>query len=192
MADSVKHTICVWDPLVRIFHWSLAAAFLIAYITEDDFMTLHEYSGYLILGLIGFRIIWGLIGTQYARFSNFVKPPKAVIQYLKDIASFKAKRYIGHNPAGGAMVIALLLSLLLTGITGMLYFGVEDQQGLLASYVANWPAYLNDPLEEIHELFANLTLLLVFLHIAGVLLASVQHGENLIRSMLNGKKDSNV
>ena len=192
MADSVKNTIRVWDPLVRIFHWSLAAAFLISYITEDDFMTLHEYSGYLILGLIGVRITWGLIGTQYARFPNFVKPPKAVIQYLKDIASFKANRYIGHNPAGGAMVIALLLSLLLTGITGMLYFGLEDQQGLLASYVANWPSYLNDPLEEIHEFFANLTLLLVFLHIAGVLLASVQHGENLIRSMLNGKKDSNV
>ena len=187
MADSVKNTIRVWDPLVRIFHWSLASAFLIAYITEDDFMTLHEYFGYLILGLIGFRIVWGLIGTQYARFSNFVKPPKAVIQYLKDIASFKAKRYIGHNPAGGAMVIALLLSLLLTGITGMIYFGLEDQQGLLASYVSNWPSYLNDPLEEIHEFFANLTLLLVFLHIAGV-----QHGENLIRSMLNGKKDLNV
>jgi cytochrome b len=192
MTDSVKHIIRVWDPLVRIFHWSLATAFLIAYITEDDFMTLHEYSGYLILGLIGFRIVWGLIGTQYARFSDFVKPPKAVIQYLKDIASFKANRYIGHNPAGGAMVIALLLSLLLTGITGMLYFGLEDQQGLLASHVANWPSYLNDPLEEIHEFFANLTLLLVILHIAGVLLASVQHGENLIRSMLNGNKDSNV
>jgi len=192
MADSVKNTIRVWDPLVRVFHWSLASAFLIAYITEDDFMTLHEYAGYLILGLIGFRIIWGVIGTQYARFSDFVKPPKAVIQYLKDIASFKANRYIGHNPAGGAMVIALLLSLLLTGITGMLYFGLEDQQGLLASYVANWPSYLNDPLEEIHEFFANLTLLLVFLHIAGVLLASVQHGENLILSMLNGKKGSNV
>ena len=124
MTDSVKHTIRVWDPLVRIFHWSLATGFLISFITEDDFMTLHEYSGYLILGLIGFRIIWGLIGTQYARFSNFVKPPKAVIQYLKDIASFKAKRYIGHNPAGGAMVIALLLSLLLTGITGTLYLGL--------------------------------------------------------------------
>jgi len=192
MADSVKNTIRVWDPLVRVFHWSLASAFLIAYITEDDFMTLHEYAGYLILGLIGFRIIWGVIGTQYARFSDFVKPPKAVIQYLKDIASFKANRYIGHNPAGGAMVIALLLSLLLTGITGMLYFGLEDQQGLLASYVANWPSYLNDPFEEIHEFFANLTLLLVFLHIAGVLLASIQHGENLVRSMFNGKKDSNV
>ena len=192
MTDSVKNTIRVWDPLVRVFHWSLASAFVIAYIREDDFMTLHEYSGYLILGLIGFRIIWGLIGTKYARFSDFVKPPKAVIQYLKDIASFKAKRYIGHNPAGGAMVIALLLSLLLTGITGTLYLGLEDQQGLLASYVAKWPSYLNDPLEEIHEFFTNLTLLLVFLHIAGVLLASVQHGENLIRSMLNGNKDSNV
>jgi cytochrome b len=178
----------VWDPVVRFFHWTMVTVFLVSYVTEDDFMTIHEYSGYAVLVLICLRVIWGLIGTKHARFSDFVKPSSVIIQYLKDIALFRAKRYLGHNPAGGAMVIVLLACLLMTAITGMLYHGLENHEGLLASYVANWPTFLNDPLEEVHELFANLTMLLVCLHIGGVLLASLQHEENLIRSMFNGKK----
>ncbi|MGA1762979.1 MAG: cytochrome b/b6 domain-containing protein, partial [Gammaproteobacteria bacterium] len=118
---SMSHqTIRVWDPLVRIFHWSLASAFFIAYITEDDFMTVHEYAGYAVLSLIGIRLIWGIVGTKYARFSNFVTSPKTTIKYIKSIFTFNAERHIGHNPAGGAMIIALLVSLTLTATTGML------------------------------------------------------------------------
>jgi len=183
-----QQTIRVWDPLVRIFHWSLASAFFIAYITEDDFMTVHEFAGYAVLSLIGIRLIWGIIGTKYARFSNFVTSPKTTIKYIKSIFTFNAERHIGHNPAGGAMIIALLVSLTLTATTGMLYYGIEDQSGLAASFVSAWPSFLNDPLEEIHEFFANLSMFLVVTHVAGVLIAAIQHGENLIASMWHGRK----
>ncbi|MGA0938095.1 MAG: cytochrome b/b6 domain-containing protein [Sedimenticolaceae bacterium] len=185
-------TIRVWDPLVRIFHWSLASAFFIAYITEDDFMTVHEYAGYAVLSLIGIRLIWGIVGTKYARFSNFVTSPKTTIKYIKSIFTFNAERHIGHNPAGGAMIIALLVSLTLTATTGMLYYGIEDQSGLAASFVSGWPNFLNDPLEEIHEFFANLSIFLVIAHVAGVLIAAIQHGENLIASMWHGRKQADL
>jgi cytochrome b len=185
-----KHptTIKVWDPLVRIFHWSLVIFFSIAYVSEDDFMQLHVWAGYGILVLIAFRLVWGLIGTRHARFTDFVKRPQAVFQYLRDILHGSAKRYLGHNPAGGAMVVLLLASLTATGISGLALYGIEEHAGPLADWVQNWPHIMEDILEETHELLANATLLLVFLHIAGVLLASAQHGENLIASMWHGKK----
>jgi cytochrome b len=185
-----KHpaTIKVWDPLVRIFHWSLVIFFSIAYVTEDDLMQLHVWAGYGILGLITFRLIWGLIGTRHARFTDFVKKPHVVFQYLRDILHGNAKRYLGHNPAGGAMVVLLLLLLTATGISGVALYGIEEHAGPLAEWTRNWPHIMEDILEETHELLANTTLLLVLIHIGGVLLASLQHGENLIASMWHGKK----
>jgi cytochrome b len=181
-------TIKVWDPLVRIFHWSLVIFFSIAYVTEDDFMQLHVWAGYGILGLVAFRLIWGLIGTRHARFTDFVKKPHVVFKYLRDILHGSAKRHLGHNPAGGAMVLLLLAFLTGTGISGVALYGIEEHAGPLAGWVQNWPHIMEDILEETHEFLANTTLLLIFVHIAGVLLASVQHGENLIASMWHGKK----
>lgn len=178
----------VWDPLVRIFHWSLAAAFFIAYLTEDDWLDLHVYAGYTIAGLIAFRLLWGLIGTRHARFSDFVRPPSEVFAYLKDMITFHPKRYIGHNPAGGAMVVALLLSLVITVLTGLSVYGAEEMAGPLAGLFAYAPKFLGDVFEELHEFFANFTLFLVVFHVVGVVLAGLQHGENLVRSMFNGKK----
>lgn len=179
----------VWDPLVRIFHWSLVSAFFIAYFTEDDLLTVHVYAGYLIGGLLAFRLIWGLIGNRYARFSNFVKPPSEVWAYLKSIFSQHPKRYLGHNPAGGAMVIALLLSLVMVTVSGIALYGIEESAGPMAASLAGAGEFWEDVVEELHEFFANATLALVFFHVLGVLMASLQHKENLVKSMLHGRKE---
>ena len=119
----------VWDPAVRFFHWSLVSAFVIAYITEEDLLSVHTWAGYLIVGLLVVRIIWGFIGTQYARFSDFVHSPSTIIQFLKNTLALRAKRYLGHNPAGGAMVMLLIFSLLATTTSGILLLGAEEQAG---------------------------------------------------------------
>ncbi len=128
---------CVWDPMIRIFHWSLVAAFVVAYLTEDEMMTLHVYAGYLIAGLLVFRVIWGFIGPRHARFSNFVYTPAEVLGYLKDMASGHPPRYLGHNPAGGAMIVLLLASLLVTGCSGLVLYGAEENAGPLASLASS-------------------------------------------------------
>ncbi|VAW70307.1 Cytochrome b [hydrothermal vent metagenome] len=186
MTDTTQ--IRVWDPLVRFFHWSLVSAFTIAYITEDDFLTVHSWAGYFILALLGIRIIWGFIGSRYARFSDFIYSPATIIQFLKDTFKFRAKRYLGHNPAGGAMVILLMISLLMTTITGVFLLGADDHSGPLAFLFIQSADIWEDILEEVHEFFANFTLLLVFIHIAGVLLESLIHRENLVSAMINGFK----
>ena len=166
-------TIKVWDPFVRVFHWSLAALFLAAYVTGEDAGQVHIAAGYGIAGLIALRIGWGFVGPRHARFRNFVWSPRQVLAYLRDVILLRAPRYLGHNPAGGAMIIALLVMLLVTGITGYL---MTD-----AFWSAKW-------VEELHETFANLTLGLIVFHILGVLLSSFLHGENLVKSMITGRK----
>jgi cytochrome b len=183
-----SNEIKVWDLLVRVFHWALATAFIIAYLSEDDWMDVHVIAGYTVAALILFRLCWGLIGSQHARFSDFVRPPREVLAYLKDIISFHPKRYIGHNPAGGAMVIVLLVSLLLTVLTGLSVYGASEMAGPFSGLFANAPEFVTDFFEEVHEFFANFTLFLVVFHVLGVIIAGLQHGENLVRSMLNGKK----
>jgi cytochrome b len=183
----------VWDPLVRLFHWILVASFTIAYFTEEDFLTLHVWAGYIIIGLLIIRIIWGLIGTKYARFTDFVYRPKTIIQFLKDTMIFKAKRYLGHNPVGGAMVILLILSLLITSFTGLVVYGAEEQAGPLAHWFTGIShSVWGDAAEEVHEFFANFTLLLVLAHLVGVLVESLIHKENLAAAMINGFKSKNT
>lgn len=183
-----KNQIKVWDPLVRVFHWTLVAAFSLAYITEEDFLTLHSWAGYTVFGLILVRLIWGLVGPRYARFSDFVHSPREVIQFLKQTLRLRAKRYLGHNPAGGAMIVLLLISLVLTTLTGMAVYGAGDNAGPLAGLFGTSGLYWSKILEEVHEFFANFTLMLVFIHVAGVIVESLIHRENLIRAMFNGYK----
>jgi cytochrome b len=183
-----QNTVSVWDPLVRVSHWTLATAFLAAWLVGDDWLDLHVLAGYTVLGLVLFRLVWGVIGTRHARFTDFVRSPSAVLAYLKDVVSVRARRHLGHNPAGGAMVIALLLSLTFTAISGLALYGHGEFSGPLAGLMQGAPVWLGNALEELHEFFANFTLLLVVLHVAGVALASLQHGENLIRSMFTGRK----
>lgn len=164
----------VWDPFVRLFHWSLAALFLAAYATGDEAGQVHIFAGYAIAGLIASRIVWGFVGPAHARFSDFVRSPRQVLGYLRDAALFRAPRYLGHNPAGGAMIIALLVMLTGTSITGTM-MTTDEYWG------AKW-------VEEVHEAFANLTVGLIVFHIFGVLISSFEHGENLVKSMITGRK----
>lgn len=178
----------VWDPVVRIFHWALVASFTIAYITEEDLLTVHAWAGYTILGLLVIRIIWGFIGTRYARFSDFVYRPKTIVQYLKDTVIFRARRYIGHNPAGGAMVILLIISLLITSFTGLVVYGAEEHAGPIAHWFTSTHSFWGKAAEETHEFFANFTLLLVLAHVIGVIVESLIHKENLVSAMISGFK----
>ncbi len=164
----------VWDPLVRLFHWSLVAGIAIAWITADELEKVHEWTGYFVAALVGIRIVWGFVGTRHARFSQFVKGPREVLEYMGRIARGRAERHIGHNPAGGAMIIALLATIIVVSATGWM-------MTLDAFWGVDW-------VEEAHEISANLILLLVALHVAGVIHASISHGENLVRAMITGRK----
>jgi cytochrome b len=170
-------TVKVWDPFVRVFHWSLAALFPLAYATGDEVQQVHIWAGYTIAGLLALRILWGFVGPRHARFSDFVRSPRAVLTYLRDVMLLRAPRYLGHNPAGGAMVVALIVMLIGTCITG---------------YVMTIDAYWgSEALEEVHEVFANLTVGLIVVHVLGVLGASFEHRENLVRAMITGRKRAN-
>jgi len=186
-----ENDVKVWDILVRLFHWSLVVTFFICFITEDS-SQLHIYSGYLIIMLITVRLVWGFIGTEYARFSNFLVMPGVAIQYLKDIVKNKNKRFLGHNPAGAAMIIVLITTIVITCVTGVVLYAVEDHSGPLAFMFTGENEFLEDLLEEVHEFFSNFSVVLIILHISGVIIAGKQHNENLIKSMFSGKKKRTI
>ncbi|MDH5394617.1 MAG: cytochrome b/b6 domain-containing protein [Gammaproteobacteria bacterium] len=180
----------VWDVFVRLFHWSLVACFFVAYITEEDFLFIHTYAGYGVLALILLRFVWGFIGTKYARFSDFIYSPAQIKQFLKDTLLLRAKHYLGHNPAAGAMILLMMASLLITALSGVALYGAEEQAGPLASWFTQSNEFWKDVLEEIHELFADFTVVLVIIHVAGVIVESLINKENLIKAMIDGKKVS--
>ncbi len=180
----MNHSIKVWDLPVRLFHWLLVAGFFVAYFTEDNFLTLHVWAGYLVFGLLMFRLIWGFIGYRYARFSDFICTPAKSVCYMKKLITGRAKRYIGHNPAGAAMIVLLILSLLITTATGLAIYGAEEHAGPLAGIVTKNGHFW----EEAHEFSANFTVFLVVLHAGGVIVESCLHKENLIKAMINGYK----
>ncbi len=178
----------VWDPVVRGFHWTLVAAYFVAYLSEDDWLQIHVLAGYLIAGLLVLRVVWGLVGSRHARFSDFVFRPAVVLGYLQDLLAQRARRYLGHNPAGGAMVVLMLVTLVLTAGSGLALYGLTEHAGPLAGWMAAVPQHYEHTLEEVHEALANFSLFLVFVHIMGVLVESVLHHENLVRAMINGRK----
>jgi len=200
----------VWDWAVRIGHWLLVAAFTIAYVTAEEESdgpdAWHVWSGYVIGAIIALRIVWGFVGPQHARFGDFVRGPIAALSYLADLLRGRARRYMGHSPAGGAMVILLLAFLAATVVTGLMAYG-EAGKGPLAANVtwtttAVYAAENEDEhargegrgeeeesaVGELHGALANITLGLIVLHILGVGLASVVHRENLVMAMIAGKK----
>src|SRR5690242_8269090 len=111
-------TVRIWDPGVRAFHWSLATSILVAWLTSEEWKSAHIWIGYLAVALVAFRILWGFIGSPYSLFGSFLKSPTVVARYLFDMATGREKRYLGHNPAGGAMIVALLATVAILGLTG--------------------------------------------------------------------------
>lgn len=167
-------TVVVWDPFVRLFHWSLVAAFGIAFISAEESDRLHEWAGYAAAALVATRIIWGLIGTRHARFSDFLRGPVATLSYFKDAIQGREKRFLGHNPLGAAMIVLLLVGILTLGITGYwMSVASHAEKGAI---------------EEIHEIVGNGMLVLVALHVLGVIHAGLRHKENLVAAMISGKK----
>ena len=164
----------VWDWVVRGFHWALLLSFAVAWFTSRTFEDIHHWAGYAAAALVSMRLAWGVVGTPYARFSQFVRDPATVLRYLFAMLRGREARYIGHNPAGGAMVVVLIAAMGLAALTGWLmttdaYFGVP------------W-------VEAAHSLTVHGVLVLVLVHIGGVALASFRHRENLVRAMITGHK----
>lgn len=170
-------TVRVWDPLLRLIHWGIAAAFLTAWLSAEEVMAVHEAAGLAIIALVGLRALWGLIGSSHARFSDFAPSGAGLLSYIRALVQRRADRHLGHNPAGGAMALTLWFALLGTAALGLL---------------TRYPVPGLRPhvhfLEEAHEVLANGTLVLVGLHLAGVLVSSLLHRENLPLSMLTGRK----
>lgn len=166
----------VWDVPVRVFHWLLAASFILAYVVSESegLLGTHVVLGYTALGLIAFRILWGFVGSRYARFSSFLFSPAAAIAYARGLFAKRPQQYLGHNPLGSYAIYAILVIGLATGITG--YMRLNEMGG--------------DSIEELHEVFANVWLGIVVLHVIGVIVGSWMHRENLARAMLTGYKDA--
>lgn len=166
--------ILVWDAPTRIGHWLMAGSFALAYATGDSeaWRNVHVVSGYVFTALIAFRIVWGIIGTRYARFGSFVKSPAAAAKYVMTVLTRSRQHWIGHNPAGGYAILALLVLGLLTVVSGTL----------------NYAEVGGELFEEIHEAFANASLVVVGVHVLGVAVSSLAHRENLPAAMLSGYK----
>lgn len=214
--NNAQATVPVWDVLIRLMHWTLVIAFFTAYFTEEDQLTAHSWAGYVVGGIVVVRIAWGFIGPRHARFTDFLYSPARIARNILDLfVPGGGHRYLGHTPAGGAMVIVLLIALGITVWSGLEALALDKGLGPLAqsspsSAVVTQSAVLpsaqaavenrtehdgnearEEFWEELHEVAANVTLGLVILHILGVLLASRAHHENLVRAMVTGRKPRN-
>ena len=167
----------VWDLAVRVLHWSLVLTVAAAWLTRHSPGRWHEWLGYATLAIVAARFAWGFLGSRYARFADFVRPARVTTGYARDVFAGREARFIGHNPLGGWMVVALLTMVALVGFTGWLYttdrfWGIE------------W-------VEELHETLSDVLFAFVGLHILGVLFTSRKHRENLVAAMLHGRKREN-
>jgi cytochrome b len=174
---SYESKILVWDAPVRAFHWLLVISFVGAYLSAESetWRLLHVTLGYTMGGLIGFRLVWGVLGTRYARFGSFVRGPSAVRSYVKGLVAGRPAHFIGHNPAGALAIVLLLLG-----------------AAIVASGYAVYNEIGGELLGELHEVVGNAMLVVVGVHMVGVAAASYLHRENLPRSMVTGVKQGHV
>lgn len=164
----------VWDALVRVCHWTLVTAVVLGWLTQEGWGLWHEAVGYAALAVLAVRLAWGWLGPHEARFSGFVRSPAATWRYATQVLARREPRFLGHNPLGGWMILALLINVTLVCLSGWLfttdrYWGVE------------W-------VEDLHEALSDSLLALVALHLCGVLYTSWHHRENLIAAMIHGLK----
>ncbi len=169
-----KPAIRVWDPIVRLFHWTIVLGYGINMWATEDGSDAHEVIGYVVLAAIAIRLVWGFIGSRHARFADFVPGPSRLSGYLRQLAKRREPRYIGHNPAGAIMMLALIALMLSVGVSGWM-------MTLDAYWGEEW-------LEELHETLANAIWPLAGLHVLAAVMESFRHRENLIKSMITGRK----
>jgi cytochrome b len=164
----------IWDLPTRVFHWTLAGSFLGAYLLaeEDGSRNLHVMFGYTVAGLLVFRLLWGFVGSTHARFRDFAYGPGAASAYLRDLVRGRARDYEGHNPAGSWAIYVLLALAAATALTGWLNY---NQVG-------------GETFEEVHEVLANAWLVMIVVHVAGVIVASLAHRRNLVVAMITGRR----
>ena len=174
ISSKPKQTVLVWDFPVRVFHWLLVVSFTGAWLTSESEaqQMIHYAFGYSACALVLFRIIWGIVGTKYARFTQFIKGPVETICHIKSLLTGNQHPGIGHNPAGALAMISLMVLILLIGLTG--YWSVRE--------------FLGDLMNGAHEAIANLTLIIVVIHIAAAIIMSFLQKENLVRDMVTGNK----
>lgn len=179
--------IMVWDAPIRVFHWLLVAAFATCWLTYEDnrFLHLHVYAGYLIIGLLVFRVTWGLVGTRYARFAEFFHPWSAVRAYAEGLATGNPRRFVGHNPLAGWAVLFLMGMTLVICVTGVVVLGVEEGHGPLGALMSLPTAMF---WHEVHEQLAFVALWFIPLHLAGVIIEGRVLGESLLKAMITGHK----
>ena len=170
MATQIK----VWDVFIRITHWTLVVAIVLAYFSHGGLLSLHRIAGYTVLALVLARVVWGFIGGEHARFVNFVPTPPRLTRYLGRLLRHRETRTIGHNAAGGAMIVVLLAILAAISATGLL---------LDSSAYRDYR-----PLHSLHDGMSDGLMVLIAVHIVGVLHASWRHKENLIAAMFTGRK----
>ena len=170
----MKKRILIWDFPTRIFHWLQLIAFSSAYLTSDSerYRDIHVAMGYIMLGLLVFRLLWGVIGTPYARFNSFWFRPGEIANYLLSLVKRSTRHYVGHNPLGSVAVWLLLGNGLFICITGVM--ALQDDA--------------SDTIVSLHGIATNIMLVLIALHLAGVVLSSIMHRENLVLSMITGYK----
>lgn len=164
----------VWDPVVRLFHWTVALGCIANLTVLREVKSVHRYVGYVILAAVVVRLVWGFIGARHARFSDFAPGPRRLWTYLKALVRGREPRYIGHNPAGAVMMLALIGLVTACGVTGWM-------MGLDAFWGEPW-------LEKLHEGAANVILVMAILHVLAALVESWRHRENLVLAMITGLK----
>jgi len=173
-ATAAANTVAVWDLPLRVAHWGLAVSVPLAWLTANIFDSVHEIAGYIALALVAFRVTWGFVGSHHARFASFVRRPAIVLRYLWRLMRGRTGRYLGHNPAGAAMAVTLLLLAAVSCISGWMqiterWFGVD------------W-------VERLHTWSSHAVLLFAVVHVLGVLLMCVLQRENLVMAMITGRK----
>jgi cytochrome b len=187
-------SIKVWDFPTRVFHWALVFFVLFAYITGEGRphglqFTLHIVGGYAVALLIAFRVVWGFVGGEHARFPAFVHGWQAFKDHARSLLRLAPPHTLGHNPVGGWMIMLMLATLVAIVLTGLLSQGVTGGTGPLTGVL---PQSLVHPVGEIHELLGSFILWLAGIHVLGVLVESVMLRENLTRAMITGTKPADL